>query len=61
MIYWARPISGNVQLAHEEHHDIRWCTAAELDALQPPMSQAVKWYCHRAIEEVAGQQPRSPA
>jgi 8-oxo-dGTP pyrophosphatase MutT (NUDIX family) len=61
MIYWARPQSGSVQLAREEHHDIRWCTAAELDALQPPMSQAVKWYCHRAIEEVAGQQPRSPA
>lgn len=53
MIYWARPKSGVATLAAEEHHDIRWCTAAELDALQPPMSNAVKWYCHKAIEEIS--------
>jgi 8-oxo-dGTP pyrophosphatase MutT (NUDIX family) len=52
MIYWARPKNGTVSLAAEEHHDIRWCSAEELDALQPPMSDAVKWYCRKAIEEI---------
>lgn len=52
MIYWARPLGGNVTLATEEHHDIRWVGAAELDSLQPPMTNAVKWYCRKAIEEV---------
>jgi 8-oxo-dGTP pyrophosphatase MutT (NUDIX family) len=53
MIYWARPKSGAATLAGEEHHDIRWCSASELDALQPPMSNAVKWYCRKAIAEVS--------
>jgi 8-oxo-dGTP pyrophosphatase MutT (NUDIX family) len=54
MIYWARPRSGSTTLAVEEHHDIRWCSAADLDKLQPPMSHAVQWYCRKAIAEVAG-------
>ena len=54
MIYWARPAGGNVQLATEEHHDIRWCSSDDLDQLQPIMSNAVKWYCRKAIEEVPG-------
>lgn len=53
MIYWARPKkSVDVQCATEEHHDIRWCSAKELDTLQPRMSDAVKWYCRKAIEEM---------
>ncbi|MDB6068409.1 MAG: mutT/nudix family protein [Pedosphaera sp.] len=52
MIYWARPQNGAVTLADAEHHDIRWCSAADLDALQPAMSNAVKWYCRKALEEV---------
>ncbi|MFN3407646.1 MAG: NUDIX hydrolase [Limisphaerales bacterium] len=52
LIYWARPKGGHVQLAPAEHHDIRWCSAAELETLRPPMSNAVKWYCRKAIEEV---------
>jgi 8-oxo-dGTP pyrophosphatase MutT (NUDIX family) len=57
MIYWARP-AGSARrvlatLATEEHHDIRWCSLDDLDALQPPMSDAVKWYCRRAIEEIS--------
>jgi 8-oxo-dGTP pyrophosphatase MutT (NUDIX family) len=65
LIYWARPKNSvdepagrrrsqeaDVQCATEEHHDIRWCSAAELDTLQPPMSAAVKWYCRKAIEEM---------
>ena len=53
MIYFARPKAGALALAAEEHHDIRWVSSAELDALQPTMSNAVKWYCRKAIEEVA--------
>jgi 8-oxo-dGTP pyrophosphatase MutT (NUDIX family) len=52
MIYWARPKNGTMALAAEEHHDIRWCSDEELDTLQPPMSNAVKWYCRKAIEEI---------
>lgn len=53
MIYWARPIGGDVTLATEEHHDIRWCSTEELEALQPPMTNAVKWYCQQALKEMA--------
>jgi 8-oxo-dGTP pyrophosphatase MutT (NUDIX family) len=52
------PKGGSITLATEEHHDIRWCSAAELDALQPPMSNAVKWYCLKAIEEISAAKPR---
>ena len=52
MIYWARPRAGTVALATEEHHDIRWCSAEDLDHFTPPMSNAVKWYCRKAIEEI---------
>jgi len=53
MLYWARPKNGTLTLARQEHHDIRWCSADELDQLQPPMSAAVKWYCRKAIEEIS--------
>jgi 8-oxo-dGTP pyrophosphatase MutT (NUDIX family) len=52
MIYWARPLKGEMTLATEEHHDICWRGLEELDSLQPAMSGAVKWYCRKAIEEV---------
>jgi 8-oxo-dGTP pyrophosphatase MutT (NUDIX family) len=52
MIYWARPKSGDVKLAAEEHHDIRWCGKTEMDALVPKMADAVRWYCEKAIEEI---------
>jgi 8-oxo-dGTP pyrophosphatase MutT (NUDIX family) len=42
-------------LAVAEHHDIRWSSAADLDKLQPPMSDAVKWYCRAAIREISSQ------
>ena len=54
MIYWARPKHGAVTLAAAEHHDIRWCSASDLETLEPPLSHAVKWYCRKAIEEVSG-------
>jgi 8-oxo-dGTP pyrophosphatase MutT (NUDIX family) len=54
MIYWARPKHGNLALAAEEHHDIRWVLREELEHLQPPMSDAVKWYCQSALSEITG-------
>ena len=57
MIYWARPREpngGKLALSKNEHHDIRWCASADLDGLRPAISQAVKWYCLKAIEEVSG-------
>ena len=59
MIYWARPRGGQVTLSAEEHHDIRWCSAAGLDTLEPPMSNAVKWYCRKALEEIPGSRTRT--
>ncbi len=53
MIYWARPRGGAVTLAPAEHHAIRWCASEDLDHLTPPMSGAVKWYCRKALAEVA--------
>jgi 8-oxo-dGTP pyrophosphatase MutT (NUDIX family) len=67
LIYWARPKVGSARcadrtpergvptnpiLATEEHHDIRWCALNELEKLQPPMMDAVKWYCRQALEEI---------
>ncbi len=52
MIYWARPKAGAMTLAAAEHHDICWRGPDELDSLQPAMSNAVKWYCRKAIEEL---------
>jgi 8-oxo-dGTP pyrophosphatase MutT (NUDIX family) len=52
MIYWARPVRGEVRLAAEEHHDIRWVPAAELEHLDPPPSEAVKWYARQALADV---------
>lgn len=52
MIYFARVRHGDVTLAAEEHHHIRWCSSEELDQLVPPMSDAVKWYCRQALAEV---------
>ena len=51
MIYWARPKAGALALAAAEHHHIGWFTSEQLDTLQPGMSNAVKWYCRKAIEE----------
>lgn len=52
LIYWARPKAGELSRAEEEHHDIRWVAAEELDGLVPPMSNAVKWYCRKALQEI---------
>ena len=52
IIYLARPKGGTVTLAAGEHYDIRWCDGPELEKLDPPMSEAVKYYCLAAIREV---------
>jgi 8-oxo-dGTP pyrophosphatase MutT (NUDIX family) len=52
LIYWARPVAGNVSLAADEHLDIRWCSPSDLDELLPPLSDAVRWYSLQAIREV---------
>jgi 8-oxo-dGTP pyrophosphatase MutT (NUDIX family) len=53
MIYWARPAGGRLTLAPAEHHDIRWCARQDLERLAPPLDAAVKWYCLKALEEMA--------
>ena len=53
MIYWARPKTAEVQCAEAEHHAIRWCSKDELPSLDPPMSNAVQWYCCKAIDEIS--------
>ncbi|PYI87294.1 MAG: NUDIX hydrolase [Verrucomicrobia bacterium] len=58
MIYWARPKNGRLTLSTTEHHDIRWCSAADWEALQPPLSNAVKWYCRKALEEMSARSAR---
>ena len=55
MIYWARPVKGQLALATDEHHDIKWCRESDLDDLVPAMSAAVKWYCQQAIAEISRQ------
>ena len=52
LIYWARRRGGTVSLAAEEHHAIRWCSATDLDYLEPPLSASVKWYCLKALAEL---------
>jgi len=52
MIYWARPSGGKLALSEGEHHGIDWFNAEQLDHLQPSLSNAVKWYCLKSIEEI---------
>ena len=59
LIYWARPkrsggaLAADPTLATAEHHDIRWCSVEDLEKLSPPMTDAVKWYCHQALKEIS--------
>ena len=53
MIYFARVKSGDLTLASAEHFAIRWVSAREMDGLQPPLSGAIRWYCSKALEQVA--------
>jgi 8-oxo-dGTP pyrophosphatase MutT (NUDIX family) len=53
MIYFARVAGGDLALAEAEHHDIRWVSRDEMEKLQPPISGAIRWYCHKALEEIS--------
>src|SRR5271166_4905676 len=69
MVYWARPKivaqasclshpethrqDARATLATEEHYDIRWCASDDLERLSSPMTNAVKWYCRQAIQEIS--------
>jgi 8-oxo-dGTP pyrophosphatase MutT (NUDIX family) len=59
MMYWARPGNGQLTLAAGEHRDIRWCSLDGLSTLQPALSDAVRWYCRQAIEEISGMRAAS--
>ena len=52
LIYWARPIKGSVTLAESEHHAIRWCDLEQLSELSPPLTEAVRWYCLKELQEI---------
>lgn len=50
MVYFARPVGGEVTLAAEEHHAIRWYTRAEIEhtpASEMPVN--VKFYALEAL------------
>ena len=51
--------AASVSLATAEHHDIRWCSLADLETLAPSMTDAVKWYCQKAIEEITSSGDRA--
>jgi len=54
LLYWARPKNPqSVTLAEQEHHGIRWCAIDDLEQLQPAVSNAIRWYCCKAIEELS--------
>ena len=57
MIYWAKSDSRDLTLSHREHHAIGWYRQNDLDALNPPLSPAILWYCRQALKEL---QPESP-
>ena len=52
LIYFARPVGGELKLAEAEHHNIEWCTAEQLDELEPAISPSVRWYALKALDEV---------
>ena len=52
MIYFARVPNDDLTLAPAEHHAIRWVSRADLDTLEPPLSGAIRWYCHQALKEI---------
>lgn len=50
MVYFARPIRGDVELAAEEHHAIRWYERAEIEATPTELMPVnVKFYALEAL------------
>ncbi len=52
MIYFARVLSGDLTLSTREHFVIRWCSIGDLAELNPPLSNAIRWYCEQALKEL---------
>ncbi len=59
MIYWATSASAELQLAEREHFAIRWCRKDELKQLDPPLSDAIQWYCEQALAELTNDGPKA--
>jgi 8-oxo-dGTP pyrophosphatase MutT (NUDIX family) len=51
MVYFARPISGELRLSETEHHAIRWFTQQELlDAPPEMIPENVRFYAREALK-----------
>ncbi|MCH7730854.1 NUDIX domain-containing protein [Patescibacteria group bacterium] len=53
--YFARAKSDQVQLAHDEHREIRWFTAAELEDPQYDILSAIKFLAKEALQKVSAE------
>ena len=53
MIYWARPKERQGSARHRGASRHPLVRRDDLDKLSPPMTDAVKWYCRQAIEEIS--------
>jgi 8-oxo-dGTP pyrophosphatase MutT (NUDIX family) len=59
MIYWARPkIPPAARWRPRSITTSAGVPPRKLDKLQPPMTEAVKWYCRKAIEEISSRDDR---
>ena len=52
MIYFARVLNGDLTLSKREHFAICWCSREELEELEPPLSNAIRWYCESALQQI---------
>ena len=58
MVYFARPVSGELRLSETEHHAIRWFTESELAAASSDMVPAnVRFYAREALKRAAQPAP----
>jgi len=53
MIYYARVLNGDLTLSGREHFAIRWCSRNDLEKLEPPLSNAILWYCEQALQSIS--------
>jgi hypothetical protein len=54
MIYFATAASSEVRLAPDEHNNIRWFTADELDDPQWGVPEAIRFYGREALRRLSG-------
>jgi len=53
MIYFARAVTDNVQLADAEHHGIRWFSPADLDEPAWGLLDSIRFYAKEALKRAA--------